>query len=287
MYTTIHLLFDPFINFGFMRRAIVACCALSISITLIGGFLMLRRMSLVGDALSHAILPGVVIGYVFSGVSLTVMNVGGFISGLIVAILSVWVSEKTSLQKDASFSGFCLGFLAFGVVLMSLYGSDVDLLGLLFGSVFSISIFSVKFIGVISTITLISLAFFYRILIFEAFDPDFLRSNDFILLKVIQIFFLLIVVLNLMASFQITGTLMSIGLMMLPNLTARCWVPGLINMLLLSVCIALLCSWIGLLGSFYMFLPAGPTIVLCNSIFFLVSILFGKNQGVLFSVCRK
>lgn len=276
----IHLIIDPFIDFDFMRRAITACCALSCSITPIGGFLMLKRMSLIGDALSHSILPGVAIGYFYSGASLTIMNIGGFLSGIIIAVLSIWISEKTSLQKDASFAGFCLGSLAFGVVFISLQGDNVNLLHLLFGSILSINTSNVYYIGIISTVTLTSLSLLYRALIIESFDPDFLKNHNIPSSKYIQIFFLLIVVLNLIASLQITGTLMSIGLMMLPSLSARFWVNSLIKILLLSICIAILCSWIGLLGAFYMSLPAGPVIVLFGSVFFFISILFGKNQGI-------
>lgn len=280
----IDICFDPFINFGFMRRAIVACCALSISITPIGVFLMLKRMSLIGDALSHSILPGVAVGYFYSGISFTAISIGGFISGCVVSILSVWISEKTSLQKDASFSGVCLGSLAFGVILMSLRGSNANLLNLLFGSILSTNIYNIYWIGVISTITLMSLALFYRALIMESFDPNFLKRMHIPSSKYIQIIFLLIVVLNLIASVQVTGTLMSIGLMMLPGLAARFWVKSLVNILWLSVCIAVLCSWMGLLGAFYMSLPAGPVIVLCSSIIFFISILFGRNQGILFFI---
>lgn len=279
---SIHILFDPFINFGYMRRAIVVCGALSISITPIGGFLMLKRMSLIGDTLSHAILPGVAVGYFYSNISSILMNVGGFISGLVVALLSVWISEKTVLHKDASFSGVCLGFLAFGVILISLKeSSDQDLLNLLFGSVLSIDVYDICYIGIISTITVINLAIFYRAFITEAFDADFLRNQNILSSKYIQIIFFILVLLNLIASLKLTGTLMSIGLMILPNLSAYFWVKSIINMLILSVCIALLCSWMGLLGSFYMDFPVGPIIILCVSIIFLISIFVGKNQGIL------
>lgn len=276
----IDILLDPFINFGYMRRAIVACCALSISITPVGVFLILKRMSLIGDALSHSILPGIAIGYFYSGASYTFINISGFLSGIIVAILSIWVSEKTSLQKDSSFSGLCLGSLAFGTILISLSSSNSNLLNLLFGSILSLNISNVYYIGIISTITLISLALLYRALIIEAFDPDFLKGYNMSLSKYIQIFFLLIVVLNLIASFQITGTLMSIGLMILPGLTAYFWVKNLTSILILSIFIAILCSCIGLLGAFYTTLPAGPIIVLCGSFTFFISILFGKNNGI-------
>lgn len=284
----LHVIFDPFIDYGYMRRAIVACCALSMSMTPIGIFLILRRMSLMGDALSHAILPGVAIGYFVCGVSFIVMSIGGFISGIIVAILSNWISENTSLHKDASFSGLYLGFLAFGVVLISLQGSDLDLLHLLFGSILSVNICTLKYIGIISTITVLSMALFYRALVIETFDSSFLKDNNIKFSRLIQIFFLSIVVLNLVASFQVTGTLMSIGLMILPGLAARYWVRSLINMLCLSLCIALLCSWIGLLIAFYITaVPAGPVVILCASIIFFISILFGNNEGILFCICFK
>ncbi len=105
-----HLFFQPFIEYGFMRRALVVCPALSVSTTALGVFLQLRRMSLMGDALSHAILPGVAVGYLLSGMSLLAMTVGGFIAGIAVALVAGLVSRRTPLKEDASFAGFLPGF---------------------------------------------------------------------------------------------------------------------------------------------------------------------------------
>ncbi|PAC67595.1 iron ABC transporter, partial [Enterobacter cloacae] len=113
-----HLFFQPFIEYGFMRRALVVCLALSVSTTALGVFLQLRRMSLMGDALSHAILPGVAVGYLLSGMSLLAMTVGGFIAGIAVALVAGLVSRRTPLKEDASFAGFYLGSLALGVTLV-------------------------------------------------------------------------------------------------------------------------------------------------------------------------
>ncbi|HDS2645306.1 TPA: metal ABC transporter permease [Klebsiella aerogenes] len=135
-----HTFFQPFIEFGFMRRALVVCFALSLSTTMLGVLLLLRRMSLMGDALSHAILPGVAAGYLLNGMSLLAMSVGGFIAGIAVALVAGWVSRRTPLKEDASFAGFYLGSLALGVTLVSLRGSSVDLLHLLFGSILAAAI---------------------------------------------------------------------------------------------------------------------------------------------------
>lgn len=94
-----HTFFQPFIEFGFMRRALVVCLALSLSTTMLGVFLLLRRMSLMGDALSHAILPGVAVGYLLSGMSLLAMTLGGFIAGIVVALVAGWVSRRTPLKR--------------------------------------------------------------------------------------------------------------------------------------------------------------------------------------------
>nr|WP_308825397.1 metal ABC transporter permease [Sodalis praecaptivus] len=283
----LHLLFDPFVNYGFMRRALVACFALSLSTTPLGSFLLLRRMSLVGDALSHAILPGVAIGYLLSGMSLIAMGIGGFIAGLVVAVLSGWVSSMTQLKEDASFAGFYLGSLALGVALVSLRGSSVDLLHLLFGSILAVDTDAIRFVGAIASITFLSLALMYRALVVEAFDAAFLRVNPTGFPRLIQALFLALVVLNLVAGFQILGTLMSVGLMMLPPVAARCWTTSLPRMLALATAIGVFCSWGGLLWSFYASLPAGPTIVLSASLVFFLSVLLGPRGGIALLLRRR
>jgi len=276
-----HLLADPFIEFGFMRRALIACIALSISATPLGVFLLLRRMSLVGDALSHAVLPGAAIGYLISGMSLVAMGIGGFIAGLAVAMLSGLVSRKTQLKEDASFAGFYLGSLALGVTLVSLRGSSVDLLHVLFGSILAIDSSAMIMVGIISSASLLMLACIYRALVIESFDSLFLRVSAGKWLAVIHDIFLALVVINLVAGFQILGTLMSVGLMMLPAASARFWARDLPHTLLSAMIIGILSSVVGLIWSYYVSLPAGPAIVLSATVIFFISVLFGRRGGML------
>ncbi|ERK10907.1 metal ABC transporter permease [Serratia fonticola] len=279
--TLLHLLLDPFVSFGFMRRALVACLAISLSAAPLGVFLLLRRMSLVGDALSHAVLPGAAIGYLISGMSLVAMGVGGFIAGLAVAMLSGLVSRKTPLKEDASFAGFYLGSLALGVTLVSLRGSSVDLLHVLFGSILAVDAQALVMVGIIASISLMMLAALYRALVIESFDSTFLRVSAPGSLAWIHGLFLALVVINLVAGFQILGTLMSVGLMMLPATCARFWARDLPQTLAVAMGIGLLASLVGLEWSYYASLPAGPTIVLSASVMFLMSILFGTRGGML------
>ncbi|HAZ53934.1 MAG TPA: metal ABC transporter permease [Franconibacter helveticus] len=275
-----HPLFDAFITFGFMRRSLVACLALSLSITPLGVFLLLRRMSLTGDALSHAVLPGVATGYLLCGMSLLAMGAGGFIVGLLVALLSGWVSKATSLPEDSSFAGFYLGSLALGVTLVSLRGSGVDLLHLLFGSLLAVDNASLIFIGVIASATLFILALSYRALVMEAFDAAFLQVRSRRLPSAIHALFLALLVMNLVAGFQILGTLMTVGLMMLPAIAARCWANRLPWMLALAAITGMLSALLGLTWSWYQSLPAGPAIVLTATLFFFFSVLFGTEKGI-------
>ena len=203
-----HLFFQPFIEYGFMRRALVVCLALSVSTTALGVFLQLRRMSLMGDALSHAILPGVAVGYLLSGMSLLAMTVGGFIAGIAVALVAGLVSRRTPLKEDASFAGFYLGSLALGVTLVSLRGSNVDLLHLLFGSILAVDSASALFVTGVCMFTLLTLAIFYRGLVSEAFDTAWLQVNARWLPGMLHGLFLALLVLNLVAGFQVLGTLL-------------------------------------------------------------------------------
>ncbi len=273
-----HTFFQPFIEFGFMRRALMVCLALSLSTTLLGVFLLLRRMSLMGDALSHAILPGVAVGYLMNGMSLLAMTIGGFVAGIAVALGAGWVSRRTLLKEDASFAGFYLGSLALGVTLVSLRGSNVDLLHLLFGSILAVDGPSALFVALVASITLIALAVCYRGLVVEAFDSSWLQVNARWLPSALHGLFLALLVLNLVAGFQVLGTLMAVGVMMLPAIAARCWAQRLPAMLGLAGLCGVLCAWIGLSFSWAASLTAGPAIVLTASLVFLFSLIFGTRS---------
>lgn len=275
-----HLFFQPFVEFGFMRRALVVCLALSISTTALGVFLQLRRMSLMGDALSHAILPGVAIGFLLNGMSLLAMSLGGFIAGIVVALVAGMISRRTPLKEDASFAGLYLASLALGVTLVSLRGSSVDLLHLLFGSVLAVDNDAALFVAGVASLTLLCLAFCYRGFVSEAFDSSFLQINSPRLPAFFHSLFLALLVLNLVAGFQVLGTLMAVGVMILPAVAARCWARTLPGLLLFAGGTGAICAWLGLSLSWGAGLPAGPSIVLTASGVFIFSILFGARSSL-------
>ena len=132
------IFFAPFAEFAFLRRALLGCIAISVGATPVGVFLMLRRMSLTGDAMAHAILPGAALGYLIAGLSLGAMTIGGLVAGMAVARRAGCVTRVTALREDASLAAFYLISLALGVLIVSTRGSNVDLMHVLFGTVLAL-----------------------------------------------------------------------------------------------------------------------------------------------------
>jgi zinc/manganese transport system permease protein len=269
----------PFAEFGFMRRALVGCLALALGGGPIGTILVIRRMSLMGDALSHAVLPGAALGFIIAGLSLPAMSLGGVGAGLAVALLSGLVTRLTPLREDASFAAFYLISLALGVLLVSTHGSNVDLLHLLFGSILAVDDTALILIGAIATLSLLALAVIYRPLVVECFDPGFLRTVGG-RGGLVHTLFLALVVLNLVAGFQALGTLMAVGLMMLPAAAARFWVHELWLLSAASSALASAAAFLGLLVSYHLDVPSGPAIVLVAGLGYLASVLFGPRDSL-------
>jgi zinc/manganese transport system permease protein len=270
----------PFIEYGFMRRALVASIALGLGSGPVGVLLMLRRMSLVGDAMSHAVLPGAAIGFLIAGgVSLPAMGLGGLVAGLSVALLSGLVSRTTPLREDASFASFYLASLALGVLIVSLRGSNMDLLHVLFGTILAIDATALYLVGSIASLTLVILAVVYRPLVAECFDPGFLRAVGG-RGPLYHFLFLFLVVINLVAGFQALGTLMAVGLMMLPAVIAQLWARTLPIMLLIATSTAALSGLIGLLVSFHFGFASGPTIILTASLMYGASLLISPSGAI-------
>ena len=269
----------PFMDYAFMRRALAASIILSLGSTPLGVFMTLRRMTLVGDAMSHAILPGVALSFVAFGLALLPMTLSGLLAGVLVAFIAVILTRVTQLKEDASFTMLYLISLATGVTIISLKGSSIDLLHMLFGNILAIDENSLLLIAGVTCITLCVLAAFYRGLVLECFDPDFTRASTYGRTWTGQIFFILLV-LNLIAAFQALGTLMALGLMILPAIAAKFWTRNIDTTIPVSIVIALVSSFAGLLFSYYEAVPSGPAVILVAGGITLASVFFGRCGSV-------
>ncbi|MEM9436286.1 MAG: metal ABC transporter permease [Pseudomonadota bacterium] len=272
-------LFAPFVEFGFMRRALLGCCAIAVGATPVGVFLMLRRMSLTGDAMAHAILPGAAVGFLVSGLSLGAMTIGGLVAGMIVAIASGLVSRLTTLREDASLAAFYLISLAVGVLIVSTRGSNVDLMHVLFGTVLALDNAALLLLCSIASLSVLTVAVLFRPLVLECVDPQFLRSVSS-LSAVTHFVFLGLVVMNLVAGFHALGTLMAVGIMILPAAASRFWTNGIGGLIAGAGAIAVFSSIAGLLLSYHFSLPSGPAIILVAGIIYSVSVFVGPVGGI-------
>jgi zinc/manganese transport system permease protein len=272
-------LIAPFTDFAFMRRALAAVIALSLGGAPLGVFLMLRRMSLVGDAMAHAILPGAAIGFLLSGLNLFAMTTGGLIAGFTVAILAGVVSRSTGLKEDASLATFYLTSLALGVTIVSIKGTNIDLLHVLFGNILAMDDQTLLMVAFNATLTLVVLAVIYRPLVVESVDPLFLRTVSRAGGPA-HLAFLALVVINLVNGFQALGTLLAVGLMILPAGIARFWSRDITGMICIAVISAAVSGYAGLVLSFQTRIPSGPAIILVAAGLYVISVLFGGVGGL-------
>jgi zinc/manganese transport system permease protein len=263
------LIVQPFATLAFMRAALVACLALALTNGAVGTLLVLRRMSLDGDVLGHAVMPGAAVGFLYAGPSPTWLSLGGLASGLAVAALSGLIAGGRA-RRDAGLLAFYLVALSLGIVLVAWRGSNVDAMRVLFGTVLAIDRRALVEIAVVSSVIVLAIAALYRPLAVGAFDPAFLRGVG--ARAPYGAVFQALVVLALVASFQAFGTLLAVGPLLLPAAAARCWGLGTPGSMALATGFGLAASVAGLLTSYYDNLPSGPAIVLAAGLLFGVSL---------------
>lgn len=277
---------EPFVEFEFMRRALFGCLALCLSAVPVGVFLMLRRMSLVGDAMAHAILPGVAAGFLVSGMSVMAMTIGGITAGCLVALLSGFSARITATSEDANLAVFYLVSMAFGVCLITLKGSGVDLMHVLFGNILALDNAAIGLLTVFASLTLIVMSIIYRGLVMSCLDAAHYESVSK-RASFVYFVFLILLVVNLVGGFNAMGTMMSVGLMIIPGACARFWVIRLESVIALAVVIALLACYIGLVVSYSYTSPTGALIVLIMGGMYVLSALFGYQKGVFPNLLRQ
>jgi zinc/manganese transport system permease protein len=262
------LIVEPFETLAFMRAALVACLTLALANGAVGTLLILRRASLDGDVLGHAVMPGAAIGFLYAGPSPGWLSLGGLASGFGVAALAELIARDRA-RHDVGLVAFYLIALSLGVLLVAWRGSNVEIMRVLFGTVLAIDHTALLQIAVLASIILLVIAALYRPLAVSAFDPAFLRAAG--IRAPYGAVFSALVVLALVASFQAFGTLLALGPMLLPAAAARCWRLGAAASIALAIGFGVAASVAGLLLSYHGNLPSGPAIVLSAGLLFGIS----------------
>ncbi len=275
-------LYDFFIRpfeYGFMQRGLLSVVLLGLSGGLLGSILVLRRLSLMGDALSHSLLPGIGLAWLLFGPSATGLFAGALVAGLLTALGSAFLSRLTRVKEDAAFGSLFIVFFAAGVALISKLSTRLNLSHFLFGHVLGVSPADLQLTAAVSIFTVLLFVVFYRSVLLETFDPIFHRATGG-LGGVVHFGFLALTVLNLVAALQTMGIVLSLGLFLLPAVSAYLWCDRFERMLILSVSIAVAGSIIGVLVSYHAGLASGAAIVLCLGAVFFVSAVFSPRHGL-------
>jgi zinc/manganese transport system permease protein len=277
---TLHEFFIAPFSYDFMQRGLLSAALLSVSGGLLGCILVLRRLALMGDALSHSLLPGVALAWLLFGPSTTALFVGALLAGLLTALGSALLSRLTRVKEDAAFGSLFIVFFGAGIALVSKLPTRLNLTHFLFGNVLGVSSSDVQLTAAVSAGTALIFAVFYRAILLETFDPVFHRAVGG-WGALIHFGFLALTVLNLVSALQTMGIVLALGLFLLPAVSAYLWCDHFFRMLLLSVGFALVCSLAGILLSYHAGLASGAAIVLCLGTVFIGSALFSPHYGAL------
>jgi zinc/manganese transport system permease protein len=275
---SLHGIFVAPFEYEFMRRALWSACWLSVSGGLLGSILVLRRMALMGDALSHSLLPGIALAWLLFGPSPAALFAGALIAGLLTALGSALLSRLTRIKEDAAFGSLFLVFFGAGVALLSRVPTRLNLEHFLFGSVLGVTRADLQLTALITGVTLLAFSCFYRSLLLECFDPSFYRASGgrgaWVHLGLLGF-----TVLNLVSALQTMGVVLALGLFLLPGATAYLWCDHFSRLLALAVGIAAACSAAGILISYHAGIASGAAIVLSLGAVFLVSAVFSPGHG--------
>lgn len=274
----ISFLLEPF-SYAFLQRGLLVAALLGLSGGLLGCILVLRRLSLMGDALSHSLLPGIGMAYLLFGPSLPALLLGALLAGLLTALGGGLVSRLTRIKEDAAFGSLFLVLFAAGVALVSRLPTRVDLLHFLFGNILGVGPSDVALAGGAAALTVTVFALFRRSIVLETFDPVFHRAtggHGWLT----HLGILALCVINLVAALQAMGVVLALGLFLLPAVTAYLWCDRLPAMLAFSAITAVLGSVVGILVSYHAGLPSGAAIVLALGAFFLLSALGSPRYGI-------
>jgi zinc/manganese transport system permease protein len=277
MFNVSNFVFEP-LRYEFLLRGMLISIFLGVSGGILGCSLVLRRMSLMGDALSHSLLPGLGLAYLLFGPSRWAMFAGALIAGLLTAMISALISRLTRIKEDAAFGALFVLFFGLGIGLINFADTKVDLQHFLFGNILAVSGEDLWLAAGASTFTLLIFALFYRNILLESFDPVFHRLNGYGGLTHLGI--LALVVLNLVAALQAMGVVLAIGLFLLPAVTAYLWCDHWDSMLLFAAICGAASAVAGLFLSYYLSVSSGAAIVCSLGILFLLSALFSPKHGI-------
>lgn len=271
----IDLIIEP-LSFEFMRLALSTAILLGILCAVVGTYLIVQRMGLLGDVIAHAVLPGAAIAFFF-GLDIFL---GAFISGTLSTFVIAWIQSQSRVKVDVAMALVFSGFLALGITLITVLKSKLDLHQFLFGDILGVTTTDVMRTGEIALVVLLLVKFFYKELLFYTFDPLGAQAMG-LPVKGIHFGLTAAITLTIIASMQAVGVVLVVSLLIGPGITAYLLVKELHQMMVYGAFFGVVSSVTGMYISYYLNVPSGAAIVLVVSGLFLLALLFSPTQGIL------
>ncbi len=269
----IQLLLQPF-SFGFMQQAFVITLLVAIPMGLLSPFLVLKGWSLMGDAISHAVLPGVVLAYI-AGIPLAI---GAFAAGMICALATGFLKQNSRVKEDTVMGVVFSGMFGLGIVLYTKIQSDVHLDHILFGDMLGVAWRDIAETGVIAAVTLLALGIWRRDLLLHAFDPQHAQAIG-LPVKFLHYGLLCILSLTIVGALKAVGIILAVAMLIAPGSIAFLLTKRFERMLLVSALVAVSTSLAGIYLSFFLDSAPAPTIVLLLTASFTLAFVFSRKAA--------
>ncbi|MBD2744335.1 metal ABC transporter permease [Coleofasciculus sp. FACHB-1120] len=269
-------LIEP-LQYGFMQRSLIIAILVGLLCAVVGSYLMVQRLALLGDAISHSVLPGLAIAFMVGAN----IFVGAFIAGVLSTMAIAWIRTRSPIKEDAAMGIVFSAFFALGVTLITTIQKDnkIDLNHFLFGNILGVTIEEVRDTAIIATIVLLVVVLLYKELLFYTFDPLGAQAAG-LPTNLLNFGLMVLIALTIVASMKAVGVILVLSLLITPGATAYLLVKQLHNVMIVGAGIGIISSISGMYLSYYQNLPSGPAIVLVASGLFVLALLFSPSYGI-------
>ena len=270
-------LIEP-LQYGFMQRSLVIAILVGIVCAIVGSYLMVQRLALLGDAISHSVLPGLAIAFILGAN----IFIGAFIAGVLSTVIIAWIKTRSTIKEDAAMGIVFSAFFALGITLITIVQKDnkIDLNHFLFGNILGVTPQDAIDTAFIVALVLLVVVFFYKELLFYTFDPLGAQATG-LPVNLLNFGLMVLIALTIVASLKAVGVVLVLSLLITPASTAYLLVTRLHQVMILGAIIGVISSISGMYLSYFYNLPSGPAIVLVASGLFVLSLLFSPTQGIL------
>ena len=271
------ILIEP-LQYGFMQRSLAVAIIIGIICAVVGSYLMVQRLALLGDAISHSVLPGLAIAFILE----FNIFVGAFIAGLTSTVFINIIRNRSKIKEDAAMGIVFSAFFALGITLITIIQKEnkIDLNHFLFGNILGVNTNDVRDTLIIAIFVLLIVFLFYKELLFYTFDKLGAESVG-LPVKWLDMGLMILIGLTIVASLKAVGVILVLSLLITPASTAYLLVERLHHVMYVGVIVGIISSISGMYLSYYYNLPSGPAIVLVATTFFVLSFLFSPTQGVI------